>query len=118
MINLASTRQTFNGLYRAIEAESGWAHENDTYGTGKLEGIDKALLKLEAAGFDRGDSLFDQIVAASQEAIKDDLIDAHIEVERLKTERDSLKTALEKAHGLLAAQRKPAYTAPRLRVVN
>ena len=118
MNNLTTIRKSFNSLYRAVEAEGGHAQDYDTYGIGKNEGIDLALVKLEAAGFDRGDSLFDQIVAAAQEAIKDDLIDAHIEVERLKTERDSLKTALKKAHGLLAAQRKPAYTAPRLRVVN
>lgn len=118
MINLTTIKQSFNNLYRAVEAEGGQAQDYDTYGIGKNEGIDLALVKLEAAGFDRGDSLFDQIVAASQEAIKDDLIDACIEIERLKTERDSLKTALEKAHVLLAAQRKPAYTAPRLRVVN
>lgn len=118
MNNLTTIRQSFNSLYRAVEAEGGQAHDYDTYGIGKNEGIDLALIKLEAAGFDRGESPFDQIVAASQEAIKDDLIDAHIQIERLKTERDSLKTALEKAHGLIAAQRKPAYTAPRLRVVN
>lgn len=118
MINLSSIRQIFNDLYRAVEAEGGQAQDNDTYGIGKNDGLDLALVKLEAAGFDRGESLFDQIVAAAQEAIKDDLIDAHIEIERLKIERSSLQTALDKAHGLIASQRKPAYVAPKLRVVN
>ena len=118
MINLSSIRQTFNDLYRAIEAEGGQAQDNDTYGIGKNEGVDLALVKLEAAGFDRGESLFDQIVSAAQEAIKDELISAHIEIERLKIELDSTKTALDGAHGLIAAQREPACAAPKLRVVN
>ena len=118
MINLTSIRQIFSGLYRAVEAEGGRAQDSDTYGIGKNEGIDLSLAKLEAAGFDRGESLFDQIVSAAQEAIKDELIDAHIEIERLKIERSSLQTALDKAHSLIAAQRKPAYVAPKLRVVN